>query len=126
ATIWRSNAAEVRRVTVWDTSRWQVLKAVWRKALLATVLLLGLAGSLYYSREWLWQGVSMARFLAASLLVHALVLWLMLIVPLSQEIVERVEEIRVSEGTAELFDDNTRQSHLAGKAAYEKVADPSL
>ncbi|HXT59666.1 MAG TPA: hypothetical protein VN699_13580 [Pirellulales bacterium] len=123
ATIVRSAAAEVRRVTGWDTSRWQALKAVWHKAFLATALLLGLAAAVYGSRGWLRQSASMARFLAASLFVHALVLWLMLIVPLSQEIVERVEEIRVSEGTAELFDDDTRQSHLAGKAAYEKVAD---
>jgi hypothetical protein len=121
--LYRSAAAEVRRVAIWDTSRWQALRAVWSKAFLATLLFVGIAVVVYYSREWLWQTASLGRFLAASLLLHALVIWLTLIVPLSQEIIERVDQIRVSQSAAQLADDNLHQSHEAGKEAYEKVAD---
>ncbi|HVA50524.1 MAG TPA: hypothetical protein VNH11_29535 [Pirellulales bacterium] len=122
ASIYQSRLAEVERIAVWDTSRWQALRAVWWKALLATAALVALIAVVYFSAGWVRRRASMARFLAASLLLHAVVLWLMFLVPLSQEIVKRIEEIRVT-SAAELFDDNLHQSHLPGEQVYEKVAD---
>jgi hypothetical protein len=123
ASLHRSALGEVERIAVWDTSRWQALRAVWRQALLATVVLGGLLAAVYYLGGWLRRRASMARFVAASLLLHFVVLWLMILVPLSQEIVRRVEEIRVSDSAMNLFDDNLHQSHSPGEQAYEKVAD---
>ncbi|HWB09840.1 MAG TPA: hypothetical protein VG826_11460 [Pirellulales bacterium] len=118
-----SKQAEVQRLVVWDTSRWQALLAVWRQALLAALFFAALVGLVYYGGDWLRRGAVLLRFLAASLLLHAVVLWLMILVPLSQEIVKRVEEIRVSDVAMRMFDDNLHQSHSPGEQAYEKVAD---
>lgn len=120
--IYHSRLAEVERIALWDTSRWRVLQAVWWKALVATLSLAGLVGAVWFCSGWLRRRASMARFLVASLLLHAVVLWLMLLIPLSHEIIKRIEEVRVT-GTAELLDDNWHQSHLPGEQAYEKVAD---
>ncbi|HEV3344514.1 MAG TPA: hypothetical protein VG125_29325 [Pirellulales bacterium] len=118
-----SKLAEVQRLAVWDTSRWQALRAVGWKALLAAGLFAALVATVYYGGGWLRRGAVLARFLAASFVLHAVVLWLMILVPLSQEIVKRVEEIRVSDAAARMFDDNLHQSHSPGEQAYEKVAD---
>jgi hypothetical protein len=121
--LFSSKLGEVQRLTVWDTSRWQALRAVWWKALLAALLLAALVATLSYGGAWLRRGAALARFLAASFFLHAVVLWLMILVPLSQEIVRRVDEIRVSDAAARMFDDNMHQSHSPGEQAYEKVAD---
>lgn len=121
--VCHSRLVEVQPITVWDNSRWHVLRAVWWKAALAAALSLGLLAGVYYGVGWLRRPASMGRFLAASLLVHVVVLWLLVLVPLSREIVRRVEEIRVSQEARELFDDNLHQSHEPGEQAYEKVAD---
>jgi len=118
--IYRSTAAEVEPVTAWDTSHWQAFTVVWWKALAVTLLLAALAALVRYSRGWLFEAASMARFLFASLLLHALIVGLLLLVPLSQEIAERVREIRVSQA-AEMFEDAMRPSQAA--EAYERVAD---
>jgi hypothetical protein len=122
-TLHSSKLAEVRRLAVWDTSRWQALRAVWRQALLVALFFAALLAMAYYGGQWLRRGAVLARFLAASLLLHAILLWLMVLVPLSQEIVRRVEEIRVSDAATRMLDDNLHQSHSPGEAAYEKVAD---
>jgi len=121
--IYRSTAAEVERVTAWDTSHWQAFAAVWWKALGVTLLLAAVAAVVRYSRGWLFEAASMARFLFASLLLHALIIGLLLLVPLSQEIAERVQEIRVSQAATEMFEDVLHQSHEPGVEAYERVAD---
>ncbi|HEV3003363.1 MAG TPA: hypothetical protein VGX78_02835, partial [Pirellulales bacterium] len=121
--LYSSKLAEVQSFVVWDTSRWQALRAVWWKALLVTLFSAGLVALVYCSAGWLRERATTARFLAASLLLHALVLWLMVLVPLSQEIVRRLEEIRVSDAATQMFDDNLHQSHSPGEQAYEKVAD---
>ncbi|HUY36929.1 MAG TPA: hypothetical protein VMV69_29690 [Pirellulales bacterium] len=117
--IYRSTAAEVERVTAWDTSHWQAFTVVWWKALSVTLLLAGLAAVVRYSRGWLFGAASMARFLFASLLSHALIVGLLLLVPLSQEIAQRVHEIRESQAAADVFEDVLHPS----REAYQRVAD---
>ncbi|HVX15326.1 MAG TPA: hypothetical protein VHC22_29320 [Pirellulales bacterium] len=121
--LYRSRLAEVETFTYWDISRLSALRAVWGKGLLAAVLFGGLVAAVYYYGGWLRRRAAMARFVAASALAHAVILWLLVLVPLSQEIVRRVEEIRVTDANRELFDDNLHQSHVPGDRPYEKLAD---
>lgn len=121
--LYRTTAGEVERVALWDTSHWQLVRAIWWQAAAMTLLVVGLVAAFVSLRGWLWQRASLARFLVASLLVHALIVWLMILVPLSQAIMHRLDEIRVSQAATQLLDDNLHQSHEPGNEAYEKVAD---
>jgi hypothetical protein len=114
-------------VTAWDTSRWQALRAVWWQALALFVLSMTLSGIAWQCRAWLLARASAARFFAASLIVHSLLLMSLWAVPLSRAVVEHAEVIRVHQA-AELFEEKDLQpaqpGHPAGQAAFEKMPDP--
>src|SRR5262245_63218402 len=67
-------AGDTRMVTAWDTSRWQAVSAYWWQALLLTLAFMVVA--------WVVARVSVARFFAASLLVHCLLVLSLGTVPL--------------------------------------------
>jgi hypothetical protein len=114
---------EARTVTTWDTSRWQAVAAVWREALLLTVALIVVLSVAWYGRSWVLAKASAARFFAASLVAHCLLLLGMCSVPLARGVVEQAEVIRVSQ-TGQLVEDDPQPARPGGRAAYEKLADP--
>jgi hypothetical protein len=108
-------------VTAWDTSRWQAVSAFWWQALLlalafAAVLAVGWGGRRVVAKA------AAARFFAASLLAHCLLVLSLGTVPLARAVVEHAEIIRV-EQAAQLFDDPQPAAGTAGRPADEKVAD---
>lgn len=121
--IYRSQTIEVEERQAWDNSRWRALASVWWQALGVTAILVLMTVVVLRSRGWLFEKASMTRFLTFSLIVHGVILWLMMLIPLGQQIAREVEEIRVTEYATKLADDNLHQSHRAGQEAYEKVAD---
>src|SRR5688572_18718234 len=91
--------ARPRRVGAdrWDTSRLQALADLWLPALLLTVLLAWVMALVLVGRRWLFEKASAARFLAASLLIHSLLVLGMWGAPLAGTVAQRAEEIRVSQ-----------------------------
>jgi WD40-like Beta Propeller Repeat/Squalene-hopene cyclase C-terminal domain/Prenyltransferase and squalene oxidase repeat len=122
--LYRSNAQEAYVRTEWDTSRLQAVAARWWQALLMTLFPVALLAGFVYSRGWLFKKATAARFVAASLIIHAMVVFLMWVVPLARTVVQHAEEIRVSEMNGHLFDDTLNPAQPDGRAVYEKVADP--
>lgn len=121
--LYRSTAQEVYARTEWDTSNLQAVAAVWWQALLLTLLLVGVLATLLFSRGWLFEKATAARFVAASLMIHALVVFLMGVVPLAKTVIRQAEEIRASEQTAQVFDDSPHSAHQDGRPSYQKVLD---
>src|SRR5262245_10458965 len=89
-------AGNTRMVTAWDTSRWQAVSAYWWQSLLLTLA--------FMTVVWVVARVSAARFFAASLLVHCLLVLSVGTVPLARAVVEQAEIIRVNQAV-ELFDE---------------------
>src|SRR5439155_1765448 len=109
-------------VTTWDTSRWQALTAVWGQVLLLALVLLALLADVWAGRGRVLRAAAAARFFAASLLIHCLlVLWLCA-VPLARAVVERAEDIRISQA-AQLFEESAKPAEGGGRSAFEKLAD---
>ena len=112
---------ESRTVTAWNTSRWQAVSAYWWQALLLALVLVVLLAVAWCGRGWVLRAAAAARFFAASVFVHGLlVLWLCA-VPLARAVVEHAEVIRKSQ-TAHLFEE-ARPSRSGGQPAFEKLAD---
>lgn len=122
--LYQSIAQEVYPRTEWDTSRLQAVGAVWWQALLLTLLLVGLLAALLYGRGWVFERATAVRFLAASLMIHALVLYGMWAVPLVRTVIEHAEDIRISAQGGQLFDDNQDPAQPGGGPAFARVADP--
>jgi hypothetical protein len=121
--VTEDGTGRARVVTTWDTSRWLALSAFWWQALLLALALAVVLGA-WYGRGWALGKVSAARFFAASVLFHCLLLLSLGTVPLARAVVERAESIRVSQA-AELLDEapTGSQGGVLGRPAYEKVAD---
>jgi hypothetical protein len=96
------------------------VSAVWWQTLLLLLAVTAVLSVAWYSRAWVVAKASAARFFAASLLVHCMLLLWLCAVPLAQAVVEQAEVIRVSKA-AELFDEP--QARRDSRPAYEKVAD---
>jgi hypothetical protein len=111
-----------RVVTTWDTSRFQAVAAFWRPALLLAVGFAAVVGVKWWGRGWVVAKASAARFFAASLLFHSLLVLSLGAVPLARAVVEHAEVIRVQQAAG--FLDNPKAGAAEGRAAYEKVADP--
>src|SRR4051812_32520573 len=68
---------ETRTVMAWNSSRWQALVDHWWQVLLLALGLLALLAVVWVGRGRLLRAAAAARFFAASLLIHGLlVLWL--------------------------------------------------
>jgi hypothetical protein len=122
-TVTDTTTGKTRTVTAWDTSRWQALTAVWWQVLLLALGLTTLLGVVWAGRGRVLRIAAAARFFVASVLIHSLlVLWLCA-VPLARAVVERAEDIRISQA-AQLFEEAPKQAQTAGgPAAFEKLAD---
>ncbi len=120
--LYSSTAQEVYVRTEWDSSRLQAVAAVWWQALLLTLFLVGLLATLLWSRSWLFEKATAVRFLAASLLIHALFVFLMGVVPLARTVMQQAEEIRFSEQAAQ-FIDASQPTSQDGRPAYARAAD---
>lgn len=121
--VYRSQAQEVIVEHTWDSARWHAFTGIWRSALLLALLAAAAAAMLWYAYRWVAEKASAARFLAASLAFHGLLVLLMWKTPLGLAVVKIVEEIKTNAEALQMFDDNLHQSHTAGTEAYEKVAD---
>lgn len=121
--VYRSQAQEVIVERVWDSARWQAFMGIWWSALLLALLAAAAAAMLWYAYRWMAEKASAARFLAASIAFHGLLVLLMWKTPLGMAVVKIVEEIKTNAEALQMFDDNLHQSHTAGTEAYEKVAD---
>lgn len=120
--LFSSRLVEIETRAVWDTSRLQALLAVWPQAAglsLLLALVIYLAARL---RGWLFERASIGRYVVLSLLFHALLLFLLALIPLGTAVANRAKEILASHAPRSA-DDNLHQSHRAGLAAYEKLAD---
>lgn len=120
--LFSSRLVEVELHSVWDTSRLQALAAVWPYAAGLSLLLLLLVVLAARLRGWLFERASLGRYAVLSLLLHGLLLLVLALVPLGTVVVERAREIMAHHGPRSA-DDNLHQSHRAGSAAYEKLAD---
>jgi hypothetical protein len=113
---------EVLTVTVWNTSRLQAVAAFWWQALLLALALVVVVIGVYSGRGWVAAKASGARFFAASLLLHSLLLLSLGAVPLARAVVEQVEIIRASQA-APPTDDDPQPVRPGGRPAFEKLAD---
>jgi Tol biopolymer transport system component len=120
--LYVSKAQEAYARTDWDTSKLQAIAGVWWQALLLTLLLTALIAAALHGRGWLVAKASAARFVAASLLLHALLILGLWGVPLARSIAEKAEEIRASEQGPQLVEETT-QEHEDKRQSFEKVAE---
>ena len=118
-----SRAEEVRIESVWDTSNLNAFNAIWPKALIATLLILVVAGLLITARQKVASAAASSRFFAGSVLVHVLILFLLAMWNLPKVIEVITSKKFDAEASTQLFDDNQHQSHEDGREAYEKLAD---
>src|SRR5579872_544540 len=96
---------EVHTRTAWDTSNWQALAAVRGQVLILAVVLAALTAGVWAGRGWVLRAAAAARFFAASLLLHALLVLGLWGAPLARAVVEHAEVIRVNQA-AQLFDED--------------------
>src|SRR5260370_15969563 len=121
-TVTESTTGKARSVTAWDTSRWQALTAVWWQVLLLALGLTTLLAVVWAGRGRVLRVAAAARFFVASVLIHSLlVLWLCA-VPLARAVVERAEDIRISQA-APPFDEGPQPAPPGGQPPFEKLAD---
>ncbi len=121
--IYRSRAAEVTDETSWETANWQAFIVAWPWTLLLMAIMLAFFLLFHYTRGWLFEKASVARFFLASLLLHLLLVILAGFVTVGKAILEKRDEIIVAVQGVEILDNNLHQSHQPGEEAYEKTAD---
>jgi hypothetical protein len=112
-----------RVVTAWDTSRWQAVSAFWWQASLVALAGVAVLTFRWWGGTWLVAKAAAARFFAASLLVHCLLVMSLGGVPLARAVAEHAEIIQ-AEQAAQLFDEEPKAGRVAERPAFEKVADP--
>ncbi len=120
--LFSSRLVEIETRTAWDTSRLQALLAVWPQAAALSLLLALVIYLAARLRGWLFERASIGRYAVLSLLLHGLLLFVLALIPLGTVVANRAREILASHAPRSA-DDNLHQSHRAGQAAYEKLAD---
>lgn len=120
--LFSSRLVEIETHSTWNTSRLQALLAVWPQAAALSLLLALVIYLAARLRGWLFERASIGRYAVLSLLLHALLLFVLALIPLSTAVANRAREILASHAPRSA-DDNLHQSHRAGLAAYEKLAD---
>ncbi|MCH2124431.1 MAG: hypothetical protein MK165_06550 [Pirellulaceae bacterium] len=120
--IFTSRATEVIQEVVWDTAHLAVLSQVWPIALIFTVLAV-LLGALLRARGWLTHLLAESRFLAISIIIHALLVIVLAFWSLPTVIEIIVTKVQEAEASSQPFDDNQHESHEDGQEAWEKLAD---
>jgi hypothetical protein len=122
--LYESNATEVIVRTDWDTSHWSMLVPLWWKAILPTLVCMLVLLVLWYYNEWLLDKVTLARFVIASSVIHAIILLLLWLTPLPEVITQIVESMAGEDaGAEEVVVDNAHQQSTEGAPAFETVAD---
>ena len=118
-----SRAEEVRFETAWDVSNLDSISGIWRQALLLTLLAVVLAAIIFAGRQRFARAAASARFIAGSAIFHVLLIFLLAIWNLPRVIEVITSKKFDAEASTQLFDDNQHQSHVDGRAEYEKLAD---
>lgn len=120
--IYSTRAREIFEVTQWEASRWHLVQAYWWKALLLTFVTFLLFFVVFWSHRWLFEKAVLARFIAASLLVHILVVLLMWLTPLPQALFSGSGEDEPAVAGSQIFDQPTDGANQP-RPAYERMAD---
>ena len=107
--LYQSKAEEVFNASSLDTTRWDAFAAVWWKVLLLTLLTAAFFPVVLYRRSWIVETAMLARFLAASLLVHLLFVMFLWVTPL-REVVSEVAQVIHGEPVPQLFDEPNQAS----------------
>ncbi|MBM4072825.1 MAG: hypothetical protein FJ271_28440 [Planctomycetes bacterium] len=130
--LFLSTAEEVYGATGYATTRWDAFAAVWWKVLLLTLVTGALLAVIFFRRGWIMEKAILARFVAASLLLHLLLVMYLWVTPLHEVLVE-VAQIISGEPAPQLFDDPNQaapQHDPFGARAelpeLERPADPEL
>ena len=121
--IYRSRATEVFTESGWDTAHLGILAKVWLPALLLTLLVAALAAAWMWLRGWFWEAATSMRFFGASLIFHAVALFVLAFWSLPTVVTLIVSNLQESEAAEQPFSDNQHQSHEDGQQAWEKLHD---
>ncbi|HEV3022923.1 MAG TPA: hypothetical protein VGX76_10660 [Pirellulales bacterium] len=121
--LYRSRAAEVERISSWDTGRWHALAAMWWKLLVIGAVVAAAVAVVRGRRVWLPEMAAMGRFFVAGLLLQGLVVGCMLLAPVGEQIAQRARTVRLRM-TAMRVSDVEYGSHEPSQEEFERVADP--
>ena len=121
--IYRSRAIEVFTEPGWDTAHLGILAKVWLPALLLTLLAAALVAVWMWLRGWFWEAATSMRFFGASLIFHAVALFVLAFWSLPTVVTLIVSNLQESEAAEQPFADNQHQSHEDGQQAWEKLHD---
>ena len=96
---------------------------MWLPALLLTLLVVTLVAAWMWLRGWFLEAATSMRFFGASLIFHAVALFVLAFWSLPTVVTLIVSNLQESEAAEQPFADNQHQSHEDGQQAWEKLHD---